>query len=411
MADYTSFKIGELNPMGMSPETTPWLDGMTAMDKIRIAANEPFKPRSTHNEKGLANAVVLQAGICNEQGPTVWPNFEENTNGPKNRYHAICRILEKGDACNLEPNLQRVAIGDYQTDDKIMLSAHQRYYSSPIESMNGAAVNPGDIVSVTPDGRIVEVIKKGPWGPAEKIREAATAARDLFVNTIPAPLLSLWPARNPMDEDSNIPEEALEGVYYTDNPLLAAVGRPYVWGAGYMTNPDPALEPSQNWPLGTRSNITAATAASRGWPAPPDPSTYAPGYDCSGFAQASLLKLGIVPIGWKWPDLNGNSMVINDVSAGHMWSCANSARISNITLVHDLNDMQRGDLLLFGTPIKHVGVVCGPLMPDGKIEMIHAGGSGSGSRCYASNPQATVHVAHRNPPSGGDLRGIIRVRP
>ena len=135
--------------------------------------------------------------------------------------------------------------------------------------------------------------------------------------------------------------------------------------------------------------------------------TYAPGFDCSGFAQASLLVLGIVPVGWKWPDLNGNPLVARDAGAGHMWECANSSQVSNITHISDPNTVERGDLFLFGNPIRHVGVVCGPMMPDGNIEMIHAGGSGGGSRCYADIATAKVHVVHKAP---GSYRGIIRVR-
>tara|TARA_R110002073_G_scaffold194469_1_gene353538 strand:- start:263 stop:1489 length:1227 start_codon:yes stop_codon:yes gene_type:complete len=408
MADYTSPKLGELNEIGFSKEDMVTYDGMTKAQMNRAAVRKAFDRTSLHNDKGTSLGVVLTSGICVEQGPTPWPNVEETSEGPKNRYHAIVRILEDGDACNVEPNLQKIVTGDFEVQDRISLSSHQRYYSAPIEAINGTAYNPGDIVQVTKDGLLLDIVKKGPYGLRERAKQARQTATDAFENSAVVSFLeNIFPERNPMEENSNVPGEGIEDVYYKDNPLLAALGVPYVWGAGAITEKRgrAAWVPWDNWPNGVASSL----AEQNGFPD-------ARGYDCSGFAQSALLALNIVPIGWHWPDLNGNPNVHYDVAVSHMWSCARSNLVSNITVISDLTTVQRGDLAIFGkssSSVSHVAVVCGPMKPDGLIECIDAGGRGSGSRCYGQIPSAKVRVLQDATwgANGPKALGIIRVRP
>jgi len=115
--------------------------------------------------------------------------------------------------------------------------------------------------------------------------------------------------------------------------LLSALGARYAWGAG-----------------------TLEDAAAR-WPAGP--------FDCSGFAQAALLRLGLVrPAAW------------HDKSAHDLANACDPV---------DLVDLRLGDLAFYGQRrITHVTVVLGA--------GVCIGANGGGSNTHGDSPSACVQV-------------------
>jgi len=110
--------------------------------------------------------------------------------------------------------------------------------------------------------------------------------------------------------------------------LLATVGIPYRWGAG---------EPSTPWP--------------------------APGYDCSGFAQGALVRLGLLHP--SHPDRR-------------------AVDLANLCDPVDSGQERLGDLAFYGSPVSHVMVVLAP----GLV----IGARGGGSRTHGGDPRACVGV-------------------
>lgn len=114
--------------------------------------------------------------------------------------------------------------------------------------------------------------------------------------------------------------------------LLEAIGVPYVWGAGDLQN--------ARW--------------------------VADGYDCSGFAQAALLELGMVDSG-AWVDKTAHDL-------------------ANACDPIDVDDAGPGDLCFYGSggKITHVTVALGGGMC--------IGANGGGSKTNGDDPNACVQV-------------------
>ena len=120
--------------------------------------------------------------------------------------------------------------------------------------------------------------------------------------------------------------------------LLEAWGTPYSWGAG-----KPSLD---GWPLGVKG-INGGI-----------------GYDCSGFAQAALVRLGLLKAGTQ------------DRTAAALYDASDSVEIE---------DARLGDLAFYGQGrVSHV-VVC---LGGG----VCIGANGGTSKTNADNPRAFVQV-------------------
>lgn len=131
----------------------------------------------------------------------------------------------------------------------------------------------------------------------------------------------------------------------TDDPrfldLLAAWGTPYSWGAG--------------------SPQTARSA----WPGGPKGSNGGNGWDCSGFAQAALVRLGLLP------DKASDRPAATLYAAG-----------ADVTL----GDERLGDLAFYGLPghVQHVMVVV--------AQGVVLGARGGGSMTNANDTKAFVQI-------------------
>ena len=113
--------------------------------------------------------------------------------------------------------------------------------------------------------------------------------------------------------------------------LLAAIGTPYAWGSGDLVN--------ASWLAGS--------------------------YDCSGFAQAALLELGLVEPG-SWTDKTAHDLarVCDPINIGHE---------------------EPGDLGFYGAKkITHVMVCLGNGMA--------IGANGGTSKTHGDDPKACVQV-------------------
>ena len=132
--------------------------------------------------------------------------------------------------------------------------------------------------------------------------------------------------------------------------LLEAWGTPYSWGAG-----KPSLD---GWPLGVKGG----------------------GNDCSGFAQAALVRLGLLKAGTQ------------DRTAAALYDASDSIEIEDATV---------GDLAFYGQGrISHVTVCLGG--------GVCIGANGGVSKTNADNPCAFVQVqpiTYRV-----DFRGARRLR-
>ena len=138
--------------------------------------------------------------------------------------------------------------------------------------------------------------------------------------------------------------------------LLEARGTPYSWGAG-----KPSLD---GWPLGVKG-ISGGI-----------------GYDCSGFAQAALVRLGILKEGTP------------DRTAAELFDATRSLR------PHEAP--QTGDLCFYGrTRIGHVTVLLGPECA--------IGANGGTSRTNGDDPSAYVDLCR--PAYRRDFGGIRTFRP
>ena len=114
--------------------------------------------------------------------------------------------------------------------------------------------------------------------------------------------------------------------------LLQAIGAPYAWGSGDLGNA------RQLWPDGP--------------------------FDCSGFAQACLVALGMVrPRAW------------NDLSARGLADACDSV---------ELEEARIGDLAFYGSGVTHVTVCIGAGMT--------IGANGGGSKTNADDPRARVQI-------------------
>lgn len=156
----------------------------------------------------------------------------------------------------------------------------------------------------------------------------------------------------------------------TENPpvskLAEALGVPYAWGAG---------SPSTPWPHGEQGwDDELGRTGEKGW-------------DCSGFAQAALVRLGILSS--SEPDRTAQGL--HDIA----------------DQVDEL-DVREGDLAFYGSSpssVVHVMVVTGP-RADGWTPVI--GASGGGSSTFGDDPDAYVK-AFDDAAYRGDLLGFGRV--
>ena len=169
------------------------------------------------------------------------------------------------------------------------------------------------------------------------------------------------------DEDSTR-EDFRETELGEPSVLFEAIDVPYSWGAGTPATPWPTGQPGYN----------SATNQREG----PD------GWDCSGFAQAGLVRLGLLDS--SAPDRTAQGLF--DLSA---------------PVTSEL-DAREGDLAFYGSSdrsISHVMLISGPFI-DGGLPVV--GASGGGSSTFGDNPDARVKrfsdVEYR-----GDLVGLGRL--
>lgn len=136
--------------------------------------------------------------------------------------------------------------------------------------------------------------------------------------------------------------------------LMEAWGTPYSWGAGTPT--------LNGWPLGVKGLRGGI------------------GYDCSGFAQAALVRLGMLKAGTP------------DRSAAGLWDAGKPV---------ETDDAQLGDLAFYGSHarITHVTVCLG-----GGVTI---GANGGNSMTNGDDPRAFVQlqpIRYR-----ADFRGVRRL--
>ena len=153
-----------------------------------------------------------------------------------------------------------------------------------------------------------------------------------------------------------------------DDRLLEALGVPYSWGAGALADGLSA------WPDGSRGKYGGI------------------GWDCSGFAQLALLRLGLIA-----PDAWG------DVPA--------SILMQRCVLVVEA-DIAPGDLVFYRNRRGEVGhvMVVYQIAYDGRAPLV-IGASGGGSRTNADDPTACVQIRpmyYRDPHFIGRLREEYR---
>jgi len=169
------------------------------------------------------------------------------------------------------------------------------------------------------------------------------------------------------DEDSTR-EDFAETDLGEPSVLFEALDVPYSWGAGTPATPWPTGEPGYNSETNKREG--------------PD------GWDCSGFAQAGLVRLGLL------------DRTSPDRTAQGLFEVAEP-------ITSEL-DAREGDLAFYGSSdrsITHVMLISGPFL-DGGLPVV--GASGGGSSTFGTDPNARVKrfadVEYR-----GDLVGLGRI--
>ena len=164
--DYRDFKIGELNSLGFRPDDLLISDGASGADLLKQALNRAYERTSTFDNK-LLRAEVLLARQVSSAGPGLVSAILDRIGWNTQRYFAICRIPEIHASIE-KPDINRVANGDITPRDKMLLSMHGRYYTSPDENWIHGALNPGDIVLVNKEGIIISIEEKSKFNLPDK---------------------------------------------------------------------------------------------------------------------------------------------------------------------------------------------------------------------------------------------------
>ena len=392
-------KMGELNPKMVEYDEAPFLpSGISPIEAISAVVQHSARQQPLQSTASAMNAKVIYAKPISSgdipPGDYYAPLAAAALSGIK-VIRALVSVPEAGDAMCLFPDLNRVnGGGQLSVLDKTILAMYRVAYG-PVDLIG---VEPGAIIKIS-DNHILSVVDS-PFSAGPPSPEAAVGSHNSFENG-PASmeLQDVYSGRNPNEENSNFFEEpALEVMKdksdYPDSPLLAAVGTPYSWGAG-------TTYVKSFWPNGDWSYFFLADSSQ-----PAIAAQTAPGYDCSGFAQAALVTLGHIPDGFVWPGTgpfkrDGNTC--GDATAGHIYYLANQGT-PGITMVNP-EDVERGDLAMYPG---HVEVVNGPMKPDGLIEII--GASGGGSKTYSNNRKAYVKIKSTHLRGGSGFKGFVRVR-
>ena len=171
--DYRDFKIGELNSLGFRPDDLLISDGASGADLLKQALNRAYERTSTFNDK-LMRAEVLLSRQVSSAGPGSAPTFLDRIGWNTQRFFAICRIPEIHASIE-KPDINRVANGDITPRDKMLLSMHGTYYTSPDKVWTEGALNAGDIVLVDKEGIIVSVEERSKFSPPDRNRSTASA--------------------------------------------------------------------------------------------------------------------------------------------------------------------------------------------------------------------------------------------
>ena len=393
-------KMGELNPKMVEYDEAPFLpSGISPIEAISAVVQHSARQQPLQSTASAMNAKVIYASVIEIGDIPPGDYYSPLAAAVRARdevVRALVSVPEAGDVMCLFPDLNRVNGGGHLSVlDKTILAMYRVVYG-PLWLQE--QVKPGATIKIS-DNHIISVVDSSFSAPPPS-PEGTRVNRNSFENApVSMELQDVYSGRNPNEENSNFFEEPdLEVMkdksFYPDSPLLAAVGTPYSWGAG-TTNA------GEFWPNGDWSYFFLYNPAH-----PAIAAQTAPGYDCSGFAQAALVTLGHIPDAYEWPKwgpIKRNGKKCSDIAADQMYDLAAGGAFSEITLVSK-EEVERGDLAMYPG---HVEVVNGPMKPDGLIEII--GASGGGSKTYSNNRKAYVKIK-RTHKGSSQFKGFVRVR-
>ena len=178
--------LGELNDLSFdmeSPLITEELNGKSLfsylMDNL-VERKNVFDVKKQHKGIVLLAAQIQTEGITNERvagaGVTAGARERGEEQVPTFRNFAFVRVPEVH-AHIPSPNMNLLLDTDFTTDrsnaqlppdDKLKISMHDAYYSSPINDDTMRAIQSGDVVLIDGDGIIIKVLEGSvlePFGP------------------------------------------------------------------------------------------------------------------------------------------------------------------------------------------------------------------------------------------------------